>query len=148
MLVKLREVIIEHIEDKDVSTFITGMALGIDQWSARIVYKLKEKYPHIKLVAAVPCAKHYEAWKNNPKAIEEWYEIIDFCDEVYYVSEEPYTHWCMQKRNEWMVDNSDYVIAVWKGSATGGTTNCVKYAKKKNSYITQLHPFTLEIKEI
>jgi uncharacterized phage-like protein YoqJ len=55
MLWKLRDLIIDHIENKQVDTFITGMALGIDMWAARIVLKLKEKHPHIKLVAAVPC---------------------------------------------------------------------------------------------
>ncbi|PAD70641.1 hypothetical protein CHH83_02225 [Bacillus sp. 7586-K] len=45
----------------------------------------------------------------------------------------------MQKRNEWMVDNSDYVIAVWDGTK-GGTGNCVKYAQKQNKYITTIKP--------
>jgi len=148
MLLKLREVVVDHIENKDVTTFITGMAQGIDQWSARIVNKLKEKYPHIKVVAAVPCAEHWKAWEYNPQAVADWHEIIEFCDEVHYVSNEPYTPWCMQVRNEWMVNNSDYVIAVWNGAPKGGTTNCVNYAKKKNAYITQLHPFKLEVNEI
>jgi len=51
----------------------------------------------------------------------------------------------MQKRNEWMVDHSDYVIAVWDGSK-GGTGNCVKYAIKQEKEILQLNPKTLEKK--
>lgn len=148
MLVKLRETIIDHIENKDVTTFISGMALGVDQWAARLVNKLKGTYPHIKLVAAVPCDKQYEAWKRNPQAIKEWHEIIDYCDEVVYVSNEPYTNWCMQKRNEWMVDNSHYVIAVWSGKEYGGTWNCIKYAKKKDIEITHVNPYTLEVSEL
>lgn len=65
--------------------------------------------------------------------------IINESDEVYYVSEERYTHWCMNKRNEWMVDNSDLVIAVWDGTK-GGTANCVRYAVKQGKEITKLEP--------
>lgn len=137
MLTELREIIIDHIETKEVNTFITGMALGIDTWAARLVIKLKETYPHIKLVAAVPCANHSNRWNQESK--DEWQLIIDKCDEVHYVSKEEYTHWCMQDRNKWMVDNSNYVIAVWDGSK-GGTANCVNYALKKDKEIKVLKP--------
>lgn len=138
----LREIIIDHIENKNVETFVSGMALGIDTWAARIVLKLKDTYPNIKLISAVPCAKQYSRWRNDDKII--WQNIIDRADDVHYVSNAPYTNWCMQVRNEYMVNTSDYVIAVWDGS-NGGTGNCVKYAKNKNVEITQLHPKTLEI---
>lgn len=35
----------------------------------------------------------------------------------------------MQKRNEYMVDHSDIVLAVWNGKKSG-TENCIKYAEK------------------
>jgi uncharacterized phage-like protein YoqJ len=143
MLWKLRDLIIDHIENKQVDTFITGMALGIDMWAARIVLKLKEKYPHIKLVAAVPCANHPAKWNQSSQT--EWHHITNKCDTVHYVSVDPYTAWCMQKRNEWMTDNSKYVIAVWDGTK-GGTGKCVNYGKKVNKLITSLHPKTLEVK--
>lgn len=142
LLFKLRDIIIDHIENKEVDKFITGMALGIDMWAGRIVLKLKEKYPHIKLVAAVPCVNQYNKWPQKSK--DEWQSIIHKCDEVHYVSNDTYTSWCMNKRNEWMVDNSRYVIAVWDG-AKGGTGNCVNYAVKKGNEIIQLHPKSLKI---
>lgn len=145
VLDKLRDIIIDHIENKGVDTFITGMALGIDMWAARIVNKLKEDYPHIKLHAAIPCDKQYKTWHQT--SIDEWHMIVDYCDDVHYVSNEPYTNWCMQKRNEYMVDNADLVIAVWDGSS-GGTCNTVKYAKKMNKSITRLNSKTFEIELI
>lgn len=137
LLWKLKYIIEDHIENKGVDTFITGMALGIDMWAARIVFKVKEKYPHIKLIAAVPCKNQHNKWIDESK--REWQMIINRCDEVHYVTNEEYTKWCMQKRNEWMVDNSQYVIAVWNGGK-GGTGNCVNYAKKLNKEITYLNP--------
>jgi len=50
----------------------------------------------------------------------------------------------MNDRNEWMVDNSDYVIAVHDGSK-GGTYNCIQYAKKNSKEITTLPPKTLKL---
>jgi uncharacterized phage-like protein YoqJ len=36
----------------------------------------------------------------------------------------------MQRRNEWMVDRADKLVALWDGS-WGGTFNCIEYARKK-----------------
>jgi uncharacterized phage-like protein YoqJ len=45
----------------------------------------------------------------------------------------------MQKRNEYMVDKCDKLLAVWNGT-TGGTHNCIKYAKSKGKEIILLNP--------
>ena len=117
--------------------FITGMALGIDTWAAKIVLKLKEKYPHIKLIAAVPCKNHAAKWSKE--AQKEWQSILNKCNEVVYVSDQEYNLYCMQDRNEWMVDRSAVVIAVWDGTP-GGTGNCVRYAKSKEKHIIYINP--------
>ena len=36
---------------------------------------------------------------------------------------------CYQRRNEYMVDKSDLVLAVWNGERAGGTWNTIEYAK-------------------
>lgn len=143
LLTILSKTIEEHIVKHDVDTFISGMALGIDMWSARIVLKLKQKYPHIKLICAIPCIGQYSKWNEESKF--EWFQIKERADSVVYISEEEYTAWCLQKRNEWMVDNSDYIISVWDGTK-GGTYNCLKYAKKKKCQnIVNIDPNSLEI---
>jgi uncharacterized phage-like protein YoqJ len=49
---------------------------------------------------------------------------------VVHVSEKPYTDNSQyQKRNTWMVDHSDILIAYWDGTP-GGTANTVRYAEK------------------
>ena len=42
-----------------------------------------------------------------------------------------YAGYKLQKRNEWMVDHCDILIAVWDGTS-GGTANCVNYAQSVN----------------
>lgn len=139
LLWKLRGLIVDHIENKGVKIFITGMALGIDTWAALIVLKLKETYPDIQLIAAIPCANHPNKW--NTESRNEWQSIVDRCDKVIYVSKEEYTPYCMMDRNKFMVNSSEYIIAVWDGSK-GGTGNCVTYAQKKikQENITILKP--------
>ena len=126
----------EHlIKNEDVGVFINGLALGVDQWSAKIVLRLKKKYPHIKLTSAVPCKDHSSKWKVESK--KEWQHIIDNSDKVVHTSEEEYTPYCMQVRNKYMVDNSDIVVSVWDGSS-GGTKNCVDYATSKKRRVINL----------
>jgi uncharacterized phage-like protein YoqJ len=142
MLYKLRAIIEKFITDKGITTFITGMALGIDMWAGRIVLALREKYPHIKLICAIPCAKQWSKWNDDSR--KEWDEITNNADEIIFVSEELYTPWCMQKRNEWMVNHVKYVLSVWNGTK-GGTENCIIYAKKNDRTIINLHPKTLKV---
>lgn len=120
-----------------VETFISGMALGVDMWSAETVLKLRKEYPHIKLVCAIPCKNHSAKWGQESK--KQWQSIVDKANEVIYVSEEPYTNWCMQDRNKFMVDNSDIVLAVWDGTP-GGTSNCVTYAMSQKKNIDRINP--------
>lgn len=144
MLLKLRALICRYIERMGVNTFVSGMALGVDMWSAQIILALKEKkYPHIKLVCAIPCIEQYKKWSEDDA--RTYHEILKQADEVYYVSNEPYTAWCMTDRDKWMVDNVRHVLAVWNGDTDGGTWQTVKYAVKRQRPITQLHPKTLEI---
>lgn len=85
MLLALRSVIIDHIENKDIDTFITGMALGIDLWAARIVLKLKEeeKYNHIKLIGAIPVTNQSKVWEKDGR--EEWDKVFNQLDRYYEV---------------------------------------------------------------
>lgn len=45
----------------------------------------------------------------------------------------------MQKRNEYMVDHSDIVLAVWNGKKSG-TENCIKYAEKMGKKVEYIEP--------
>lgn len=149
MLLALREEIIRLVTEEGVETFVTGMALGIDLWAARIVMKLRETneaFKDVKLVGAVPCAGQESRW---PKAgQEEWSKVYDACDEVHFVQAEKYTDGCMQRRNEWMVDHASYCLAVFTGKS-GGTMNCMMYAYEQglSDKVFLLNPYSLRIQK-
>ncbi len=140
---KLRETIISLIEQQGVSHFISGMALGVDTICAIIVSELKCLYPHITLECALPCTTQADRWTASQK--ETYSKIISQSDKVTILSED-YTPYCMQKRNKYMVDNSDFVLCVWNGSS-GGTGSTVKYARKCQKAIYLIDPLTLFVTE-
>jgi len=143
LLAELRAKIVEAIEKYGITCFITGMALGVDTWAARIVLSLKKQYPHIKLIAALPCKAQWKRWKADDRYI--WRQIIDRCDLVHLVSDTEYTPWCMQVRNVWMVDHSCRTIAVYTGAESGGTFNCVDYLKGKNKPLVVVNPHDIQV---
>ena len=133
---KLTEKIEKCILD-GVDNFISGMAIGVDTWAAEIVLQLKEKYSHIKLEAAIPFKGQEGKWPDFSQDI--YNNILKKCDKITIVCEGTYAAWKMQKRNEYMVDNSDLVIAVWDGT-TGGTKNCIKYARSQSKKVIWINP--------
>lgn len=119
---------------------ITGMALGVDTVFALAVLELKEEGYDIKLHCAIPCRNHSCKWLKE--SVDLYNEILSKADTVKLVSDTEYNSFVMQRRNEYMVDLADIVLAVWDGTS-GGTANCVAYAKKKNKEIFRFVPDSL-----
>ena len=111
---------------------ISGMALGVDIWAAEICLKLG-----IPLIAAVPFVGQEKIWPQESQ--DKYLAVLNQAVEKVIVCEGGYASWKMQKRNQWMVDHSDLVIAVYDGT-TGGTGNCVFYAKQQNKNMIIINP--------
>ncbi|MFS0841191.1 SLOG family protein [Paenibacillus sp. 1P03SA] len=120
-------------------TFISGMALGVDTVAAEIVLARRSTGSSIRLIAAIPFSGQENRWNEESRV--HWANIVQAADGVFYVNAPGYAAWKMQTRNEWMVDRSSLVIAVWDGTS-GGTGNCVKYARKAihRPTITTINP--------
>lgn len=117
---------------------VSGMALGVDTLWALVGLKLKFQFPEkFDLECAIPCANHASRWKKSDQ--ERHADIMKRSGIVTMVSEEAYAPYLMQKRNEYMVNKADALLAVWDGTK-GGTGNCVNYAVKKGSVIYRYHP--------
>lgn len=134
---ELKDLILAHKTDDEPLQAITGMALGVDTLFAEALLDLKQDdVDGYILECAIPCKDQERMWN---KSDQEWYKtILSFADIITQVSWMPYKPWLMQKRNEYMIDNADMVIAVWDGKETGGTYNAVKYAKKLNKPVLQI----------
>lgn len=129
---------IEAIRKKGVTTFISGMAIGVDMWSAEIVLDLKRAYPQdtIKLIAAIPFEGQANKWSVEYR--ERYFDILAQVDQDITLHEH-HTKSCMHERNRFMVDNSAYMIAVFNGDK-GGTANTLHYAESKGLNIVIINP--------
>lgn len=135
---RLIEAVLDAVEDRGVYYFITGMALGTDTWAAEVVLALKEHYPNIKLICAIPCENQTGVWKD-PEDVAKWQKIVNKADYTYQITSKTYeeARWCLDARNEWMVDHSRGVIAVYDGSR-GGTRNCLYYAGRRRRPVIRI----------
>lgn len=102
---------------------ISGMALGWDMALAQGALNA-----NIPLIAAVPFIGQEIVWR--PEQQELYHAILAKAEQVVICSEGGYASIKYQIRDEWMVDNSDALLALWNGDKKGGTFNTVKYAKK------------------
>ena len=125
-----------------VRTFLTGMALGTDIWGAELVLRFKKDCPDIRLVAVLPCETQADRWSVEQR--ERYFNILAACDETFYISRH-YTKDCMFRRNRWLIDHANFVIAVFNGSPKGGTAYTVSYAYTKKRAVIIIDPNTFEV---
>jgi len=111
-----------------VNHFISGLAIGVDMLAAECVAHTRTlvKTPII-LTGAMPFPSQPSKWPQHSQ--DHFQYICALCNEVVTVSPDPYHPSKMQIRNEWMVDRSNYVIAIWNGIEKGGTWNCISYTR-------------------
>ena len=120
--IKIREAI-----DDVFVTFISGMAWGVDIWAAEIILRLKAEGHPLHLIAAIPYEGFEKSWDNDWK--RRYHAVLAAADLVKYICDH-YHRGCFQIRNEWMVDRSARLIAVYTGEK-GGTKNAIDYAAHK-----------------
>jgi uncharacterized phage-like protein YoqJ len=111
--------------DKGYTTFITGMACGTDIWAGNIVVRLKDRFPDLRLIAAVPFPAFPDGWE--PVWRKKYETLLEKADLVKVISPE-YHDAVYALRNRWMIDHSAKLIAVYNGRP-GGTGNTIRYAR-------------------
>ncbi len=110
--------------DDGFVTFISGMARGVDIWAAEIVLRLRDEGLPIHLICASPFEGFEGRWDESWR--QRYAEVMKKADLIEYICKS-YSRSCFQIRNEWMVDRSARIIAVFNGQA-GGTKNTIRYA--------------------
>ena len=128
---------LEHEIDTAVTDgftcFMSGFADGVDQYFAETILELQNKNPDLKLIAVLP----YRKRKDSLCQREHTNALLDACAEVIIIQEE-YRPNVYSKRNRYMVEHADRVIAVYDGREKGGTVKTIRYA----------HQFRKELREI
>ena len=114
--------------------FISGMACGTDIWAGNIVVRLKDRFPDLKLIAAVTFPDFSVSWNDKWKQKYEF--LLSRADLVRFICPE-YRADAYRLRNQWMVDHSSRLIAVYDG-CPGGTENTIRYARQSGITVITL----------
>jgi len=137
---------IQTLYSKGVRLFYVGCAVGVDTWTAEIVLDLKQQaeYAEIELFCAVPFPNHTEKFTHEQKKRHE--RILKESTYQEVVSRK-YSPTAYKRLNYFMVDNSQYLIAIYDQdrSERSGLGQMVNYAMKNNLQITFINPDTADI---
>lgn len=119
---------IEQSIKEGYKIFMCGMALGFDMICAETVLELKKKYKDIKLVAALPCKNQDCKWNSAQQ--KRYRNLLKKVDSIRCIYDEYIGAECMLERNEYMVNSSSRMIALFNG-LPGGTKKTIDYAREK-----------------
>lgn len=121
---KLREVLTDLIENKNVNTFYVGNHGGFDFLVRKILKELKQTYPinYYVVLAYIPTVKD---------------EFEDYSDTIFpdVLAKTPYKYRIV-KRNEYMLKKSDCVIAYVKH--IGGAKTFFELAQKQHKTVINI----------
>ena len=121
----LKEAIISVIKE-GAEIFYCGMAVGFDLCAAELVLSLKKKYPHIRLIACIPCLGQEKYFSKTDQ--KRYVNAVKKADEQVVLAQ-GYFNGCMQARDKYMAERADALIAYCKRQ-TGGTAYTVRIFQK------------------
>ncbi len=137
---KLRAILQHEIQcaiKRGANTFLSGMAMGVDLIAAEeVLHAKKAGYP-IRLLAVLP----FQAQANTyPPPMRTRYEAaLAAADEVILL-QQGYTKQCFEKRNRYLVERCDLLVAVFNGNERTGTAQTMRMARHAYKEIHIYYP--------
>lgn len=95
------------IEEQGVRFFTAGPRWALTPWRRSASSSLKERYPSIRLLLALPCRDQDARW---PREARERYRRLCQSAQGTVLLAEQYFEGCMQQRNRFLVDQSAYCV--------------------------------------
>ena len=97
---KVNSEITRLVNNEQVDTFYVGTKGAFELLTYKTLVRLKQSYPHLKIWLVIAY-------------MEDLHNCIYPFDEFFYppMSELGYKRWSISNRNEWIIENTDYIIA-------------------------------------
>ncbi len=118
------DVILHGLVAEGADYFLLGGYGGFDSLAAHAVYDLKRDNPQIHSTLVIPY-------------LNREYDTTLFDDTTYPPLEGVPLKYAISRRNEWMVDQADVVVAYVKHS-WGGAAATLRYAESKHKRIIKI----------
>ena len=133
---------ISSVLEKELATLIesgyrffgAGGATGFDTVAALSVLKLREMYPHIRLILVLQHRAQAKRWSKKDIAVYE--NIKNRADKVVYISDE-FTRDCVYRRNRHFINGSSMCIC-YLSREDSGTEKTVRVARKEGLQIINI----------
>lgn len=124
--------------------FWSGMAMGGDLMFAEAVLACQMVHPEVELYAAIPYPEQARSWPERER--ERYARILAAIGTQHSILIAPrWNRMCLRQRNEYMVDRSCRVIALYDGRTAGGTQYTLHYAMHKGLEQIVIDPYTLRV---
>jgi len=121
--------------------FASGGAAGSDELFLRLALKSRgeDAVPWyddggVAVCAFIPFPDFRSGWSSG--------QLAQMVDMIVTVNDGEYAVWKMHARNHTIVDNSDVMLAVYDGRKSGGTFECLRYARRNDVPIYWINPST------
>ena len=130
---KLKNTISENLPAGEEVTFFCGGYGEFDALCAKVCHDMKESHPHLESLLITPYITEARQKKlNNDFQIKELYDGI-----VYPPLETVPFRFAISRRNEWMMENADLIIAFVTHNY-GGAYTALSDAKRRKKKIINL----------
>lgn len=116
--------------------FYCGMAMGFDLLAAEAALSLQTQLNELKVIAVVPHPDQTKLWQEIHKVMYE--KIIGMVDSKIVLSERYYSG-CLLRRNDYLVEHTSLLIALFNGNKKGGTFYTHRKAMERGLRVVNLY---------
>lgn len=137
----IENTIIDLIENKSVTEFVSGMDLGLETYFAKKVIDYKKTYPNISLTCVIPYETQTEFWAEEER--DCYYGIVEKCDKEILLQTK-YTDEAIKNKNKYLIENSKFCIIV-RQENSDEFLSAVNYLLEKRTNLIGIDPYTLKV---
>ena len=127
---------IQALYDMGYRHFISGGALGMDMFAAEAVLELRAQHPDMILEMVSPFDDQAARW--SPKLRARHDRLFAQAD-ITTATGHAYTRSAMFRRNHYLVDNADLLLAAYDGQP-GGTAMTCELARRYDVPVMKIKP--------
>lgn len=127
---------IHTLYDMGYRHFISGGALGMDMFAAEAVVELRKQHPEVILEMVSPFDDQATKWSPELRARHDW--LFAQAD-ITTATGHAYTRSAMFRRNHYLVDNADLLLAAFDGQP-GGTAMTCELARRYDVPVMKIKP--------
>ncbi|MCM3762130.1 DUF1273 domain-containing protein [Alkalihalobacillus oceani] len=116
--------------DEGLEWVIISGQLGVELWTAEVVYQLKEDYPDLQLAVLTPFLQQENNWQEAKK--QYYQDLLSKADFVDSITKRPYESPAqLRLKNEFIVNKAEGLLLLYDEEKIGSPHYYLEVAKKR-----------------